>query len=115
MIASDARHLGRMLDCISAVRSQSASLWDGVGNLDFLLAALEGEEFDEAWVDEFTSNLATLDEIGTASADQIATMGSQYGDVVTAALDAIERLVRSRLPIATPPPEGDWDVDDYSG
>ena len=96
MIPADARHMRRMLECISGVRRQSVSLVQGASTLLFLLNAME--DVEEGWADEFTSYLVTLDSAGTASLNQIATMGSRYVDVVHDTLDTLERLVRDRLP-----------------
>jgi hypothetical protein len=103
MTPADVRHLRRMLECISGMRSQSVSLVQGADTLLFLRNALE--EIDQPWADAFTSHLATLESAGTASRDQIATMGSRFADVVADALDALERMVCSRFPGGLPPTE----------
>lgn len=103
MTPVDARHLRRMLECISAMRSKSLSLVQGADSLFFLRNALE--EIEQTWADEFTSHLATLESAGTASREQIAAMGSRYADVVAGALDALERMVDGRFPGGLPPAE----------
>jgi hypothetical protein len=101
MISVDIRHLQRMLDCISAMRTGALSLVGGADNLLFLLDALEVAE--PAWADEFTSYVATIESAGTASPEQIASMGSQFPAVVATTLDALAEMVRSRLPDKVPP------------
>ena len=89
---ADARQLHRMLAVISALRSGGASLVEAADSLLFLRDALE--RVDESWSDEFTSHVATLESAGSASDEQIATMGSTYQSVVLEALEQLEELVR---------------------
>lgn len=108
MSPADARHLRRMLECISAMRSGSVSLVDGTDNLLFLRNALEEfEAFGQAWFDDFTAHLVTLESAGLDSRGQRLKGGNQHEAHVTHALNELEAMVRSRFPDGVPPVE-DW-------
>jgi hypothetical protein len=107
MSPADVRHLRRMLACISAVRSGGASLVEGANSLLFLRDALDATE--EAWTDEFTSHVATLESAGLATQEQVTAMGGSYASVVANVIDTLEAMVRGRFPGGTLPDETDED------
>lgn len=92
---ADARHLARMLECTERMHGGTLTLVEGADRLLSLRDALEAAE--PGWAAELTDGIATLESAGTASPEQIATMGRDYPALVTTTLDTIERLVRDRM------------------
>jgi hypothetical protein len=95
MLASDRRHLERMLQCVAAARAGDISL---VAAADTLLALRSAVEYDEdGWADEITSHVATIESAGLATAEQRRVMGARYSEVVELALGSVEQAVTTVL------------------
>ena len=74
------------------------SLVVGANSLLFLRNALEHVDAD--WDASFTTQVATLESAGVATNSQVAAMGETYSAVVSQALDVLEALLNSKLPIS---------------
>lgn len=103
MSPKDARQFRQMLNCITDMRRGATNLVQGADSLLFLRSALEAVE--EAWSDEFSSHVATLESAGLATSAQVEEMGSRFQAVVSGALDSLETMVLARFPV--PPTDED--------
>jgi hypothetical protein len=99
MTETDARHLRRMLDCISAMRTGKLSLVQGSSELLALRDALEDfDAFGQEWFDGFTSHLVTLESAGIAPNGTILSPGAPLQPHVKSALDHIGLMVGQHIP-----------------
>jgi hypothetical protein len=99
MTEIDARHLRRMLECISAIRTGKLSLVQGSGELLALRDALEDfDAFGQEWFDGLTAHLVTLESAGIATNGTILSPGVPLQPPVKSALDHIDLMVGQHIP-----------------
>jgi hypothetical protein len=91
-IAADRRHLQLMLADLLAMRSGASSFLQGADRLLFLRDCLTG--VDDSWDERFTAQVATIESIGLASAEQRVQMGDKYAALVSNTLDSIEGRIK---------------------
>jgi hypothetical protein len=94
-IAADRRHLQLMLADLLAMRSGASSFLQGADRLLFLRDCLT--RVDDSWDERFTAQVATIESIGLASAEQRVQMGDKYAALVSNTLDSIEGLIVRQL------------------
>ena len=92
MIESDLRHLNRMAHLVNAAKAGKIGLVKLAEELLLRRDALES--IDEAWSDELTSYVATIDSAGLASVAQRVAMGDAYRQLITETLEQVEHLIR---------------------
>lgn len=98
MRKADIRHLSRMVERISLLRSGGISLVEGANDLLSLRDILEEfDAFGQAWFDTFTSHVVTLESAGVASDGQVLPRHHPLEPYVLDALAHLDSLVRSHL------------------
>lgn len=99
MTEADVRHLRRMMERLSLLRTGAISLVQGADDLLSLRDMLEDfDAFGQTWFDTFTSHVVTLESGGVTSDGDLLPRHSPLEPFVVSALDAIESLVRNHLP-----------------
>lgn len=89
------RILQLMLADLLAMRSGASSFLQGADRLLLLRDCLT--RVDDSWDEQFTAQVATIESIGLASAEQRVQLGDKYVVFIASTFDSIEGLIVRQL------------------